>query len=352
MICQLRRVAHPLGIEAPLSAAVLRMLDQERLSIARRSHVWITFEGGAAEQAPALAIQKSTAGRFQDLPWFPKVCQRSSNVSQRSSEVCQASFQGCARIAFALHFPLPGTSRAGPWPLAKRSPNPCQGSPRVFQGLPKVSAISGALEPRAIPTLQVLAAEPACFGDRGAGSAMSTIGPSVWTRMGAGMKADYDPMSGTPNNNVGVHDDFEPNPYNDVRHSEPRNSEPDLAQSTILEAIGIIMGLLNYLLRGGHLANTAPVLPQPSPRHGAPPGGRRPARSLPPPSCRSHPRGTELPPAGGGPHGASLPRPAAAPVVVVVAGDPGDVRVSWVKGHALPRHISCGMTTEEDVWGN
>ena len=32
--------------------------------------------------------------------------------------------------------------------------------------------------------------------------------------------------------------------------------------------------------------------------------------------------------------------------------EPGQVRVSWVKGHALPRHIKQGMTTELDIWGN
>jgi ribonuclease HI len=31
---------------------------------------------------------------------------------------------------------------------------------------------------------------------------------------------------------------------------------------------------------------------------------------------------------------------------------PGQVRVSWVKGHALPRHIKQAMTTELDIWGN
>eukprot|EP00662_Eupelagonemidae_sp_cell21_P015808 gene15808-biopygen88115 len=30
----------------------------------------------------------------------------------------------------------------------------------------------------------------------------------------------------------------------------------------------------------------------------------------------------------------------------------GEVVVSWVKGHALPRHINAGMTSEEDIWGN
>ena len=34
------------------------------------------------------------------------------------------------------------------------------------------------------------------------------------------------------------------------------------------------------------------------------------------------------------------------------ARDPEEVRVSWVKGHAMPRHIGMGMTTELDVWGN
>ena len=32
--------------------------------------------------------------------------------------------------------------------------------------------------------------------------------------------------------------------------------------------------------------------------------------------------------------------------------DPDDVKITWVKGHALPRHISRGMTTELDIWGN
>ena len=29
-----------------------------------------------------------------------------------------------------------------------------------------------------------------------------------------------------------------------------------------------------------------------------------------------------------------------------------EVKVRWVKGHALPRHIKMGLTTEENVWGN
>ena len=29
-----------------------------------------------------------------------------------------------------------------------------------------------------------------------------------------------------------------------------------------------------------------------------------------------------------------------------------DVRVEWVKAHALPRHIRAGLTTELDIWGN
>ncbi len=28
------------------------------------------------------------------------------------------------------------------------------------------------------------------------------------------------------------------------------------------------------------------------------------------------------------------------------------VRIEWVKGHALPFHISAGQTTEKDIWGN
>eukprot|EP00662_Eupelagonemidae_sp_cell21_P057470 gene57470-biopygen47187 len=30
----------------------------------------------------------------------------------------------------------------------------------------------------------------------------------------------------------------------------------------------------------------------------------------------------------------------------------GEVKISWVKGHALPRHIRWEMTTEQDIWGN
>eukprot|EP00662_Eupelagonemidae_sp_cell21_P057075 gene57075-biopygen1085 len=30
----------------------------------------------------------------------------------------------------------------------------------------------------------------------------------------------------------------------------------------------------------------------------------------------------------------------------------GEVKVSWTKGHAMPRHLSQGLTTEEDIWGN
>ena len=32
--------------------------------------------------------------------------------------------------------------------------------------------------------------------------------------------------------------------------------------------------------------------------------------------------------------------------------DPGEVKITWIKGHALPRHITCGMTTEQDIWAN
>ena len=32
--------------------------------------------------------------------------------------------------------------------------------------------------------------------------------------------------------------------------------------------------------------------------------------------------------------------------------DPDDVKFSWVKGHALPRHIKWELTTEQDIWGN
>ena len=37
---------------------------------------------------------------------------------------------------------------------------------------------------------------------------------------------------------------------------------------------------------------------------------------------------------------------------IISQREPGAVKISWVKGHALPRHINCGMTTEEDIWGN
>ena len=30
----------------------------------------------------------------------------------------------------------------------------------------------------------------------------------------------------------------------------------------------------------------------------------------------------------------------------------GHVKVTWVKGHALPKHIALGLTTEENIWGN
>ena len=29
-----------------------------------------------------------------------------------------------------------------------------------------------------------------------------------------------------------------------------------------------------------------------------------------------------------------------------------DVKVQWVKGHAMPHHIEMKLTTEENVWGN
>jgi ribonuclease HI len=32
--------------------------------------------------------------------------------------------------------------------------------------------------------------------------------------------------------------------------------------------------------------------------------------------------------------------------------EPESIRVEWVKGHALHRHISIGQTTERDIWGN
>jgi ribonuclease HI len=31
---------------------------------------------------------------------------------------------------------------------------------------------------------------------------------------------------------------------------------------------------------------------------------------------------------------------------------PSDFEITWVKGHALPRHINRQMTTEMDIWGN
>ncbi len=30
----------------------------------------------------------------------------------------------------------------------------------------------------------------------------------------------------------------------------------------------------------------------------------------------------------------------------------GSVRVEYVKGHGLPRHIAMGLTTDKDIWGN
>ena len=33
-----------------------------------------------------------------------------------------------------------------------------------------------------------------------------------------------------------------------------------------------------------------------------------------------------------------------------VKGD--KVKIKWVKGHALPKHINGGLTTEESIWGN
>ena len=32
--------------------------------------------------------------------------------------------------------------------------------------------------------------------------------------------------------------------------------------------------------------------------------------------------------------------------------DPEDVKVFWVKGHGLPRHINQGLTTDQDIWAN
>ena len=29
-----------------------------------------------------------------------------------------------------------------------------------------------------------------------------------------------------------------------------------------------------------------------------------------------------------------------------------EVEITWVKGHALPRHINMGLTTEENIWWN
>ena len=31
---------------------------------------------------------------------------------------------------------------------------------------------------------------------------------------------------------------------------------------------------------------------------------------------------------------------------------PGDFKISWVKGHAMPKHIHLELTTELDIWGN
>ena len=35
----------------------------------------------------------------------------------------------------------------------------------------------------------------------------------------------------------------------------------------------------------------------------------------------------------------------------IIMSRPGELTVTWVKGHALPRHIAAGMTTEQDIWG-
>ena len=29
-----------------------------------------------------------------------------------------------------------------------------------------------------------------------------------------------------------------------------------------------------------------------------------------------------------------------------------ELRIHWVKGHAMPRHVQWKLTTEEDIWGN
>jgi hypothetical protein len=29
-----------------------------------------------------------------------------------------------------------------------------------------------------------------------------------------------------------------------------------------------------------------------------------------------------------------------------------DFEITWVKGHALPRHIAAGLTEERHIWGN
>jgi len=31
---------------------------------------------------------------------------------------------------------------------------------------------------------------------------------------------------------------------------------------------------------------------------------------------------------------------------------PGDFKISWIKGHGMPRHVKMGQTTELDIWGN
>eukprot|EP00666_Eupelagonemidae_sp_cell4sb_P017897 gene17897-biopygen4515 len=31
---------------------------------------------------------------------------------------------------------------------------------------------------------------------------------------------------------------------------------------------------------------------------------------------------------------------------------PGEIEISWLKGHGLPRHINQGLTTEIGIWGN